>query len=174
MQDQVTGWWSSVSLRTKITGVTVLLVTLGLLVAGVGTMTVLRNYLLDDVVHRIVTTAQAVVSITARGSSTCEQTAGPNNYFFEVLGPDGEFVCSNKKAADDKPHIGDLPLTAVVRMGGTPFTAWDSDHTSQWRLVAMPVTVPQTGEFLTVIVGQSLDDNNNLIGHFLAIFLGFA
>jgi two-component system OmpR family sensor kinase len=174
MQDQVTGWWSSVSLRTKITGVTVLLVTLGLLVAGVGTMTVLRNYLLDDVDHRIVTTAQGVVSITAKGSSTCEQTAGPNNYFFEVLGPDGDFVCSNKKVADDKPNIPNLPLTAVVRMGGAPFTVWDSDHTSQWRLVAMPVTVPNTGAFLTVIVGQSLDDNNNIIGRFLAIFLGFA
>jgi two-component system OmpR family sensor kinase len=174
MQDQVTGWWSSVSLRTKITGVTVLLVTLGLLVAGVGTMTVLRNYLLDDVDHRIVTSAQSVVSITAKGSSTCEQTAGPNNYFFEVLGPDGDFVCSNKKTTDDRPRVSDLPLNTVVRMAGAPFTVWDSGHTSQWRLVAMPVTVPNTGAFLTVIVGQSLDDNNNIIARFLAIFLGFA
>jgi len=65
MQDQVAGWWSSVSLRTKITGVTVLLVTLGLLVAGVGTMTVLRNYLLDDVDKRIVISAQSVTSTQA-------------------------------------------------------------------------------------------------------------
>ena len=42
-------WWNRVSLRTKITGVTVLLLTLGLLVAGVGSGTVLRNYVLDEV-----------------------------------------------------------------------------------------------------------------------------
>lgn len=174
MQDQVAGWWSSVSLRTKITGVTVLLVTLGLLVAGVGTMTVLRNYLLDDVDKRIVISAQSVTSISGTGSSTCEQTAGPNNYFFAVLGPDGEFICSNKKTSEDKPNVGDLSLSRVVRMAGAPFTVWDSDHTSQWRLVAIPVNVPKTGAFLTLIVGQSLDNNNDIIGRFLAIFLGFA
>jgi hypothetical protein len=43
----LTDWWNRISLRTKITGVTVLLLTMGLLVAGVGTMTVLKNYLLD-------------------------------------------------------------------------------------------------------------------------------
>ena len=47
MHEILTARWNSVSLRTKITGVTVLLVTLGLLVAGVGTSTVLRNYLLE-------------------------------------------------------------------------------------------------------------------------------
>jgi two-component system OmpR family sensor kinase len=174
MQDQVAGWWSSVSLRTKITGVTVLLVTLGLLVAGVGTMTVLRNYLLDDVDKRIIISAQSVTSISGTGSSTCEQTAGPNNYYFAVLGPDSEFICSNKKVSDDKPNVGDLSLNRVVRMAGAPFTVWDSDHTSQWRLVAIPVNVPKTGAFLTLIVGQSLDNNNDIIGRFLAIFLGFA
>ena len=43
--DDVAEWWNRVSLRTKITGVTVLLLTIGLLVAGVGTMAVLRAYL---------------------------------------------------------------------------------------------------------------------------------
>ena len=42
-------WWNGISLRTKITGVTVLLLTFGLAVAGMGTMTVLRTYLLEKV-----------------------------------------------------------------------------------------------------------------------------
>ena len=38
-------WWNGISLRAKITGVTVLLLTFGLTVAGAGTMTVLaRKY----------------------------------------------------------------------------------------------------------------------------------
>ena len=47
MQRRLAEWWNRISLRTKITGVTVLLLILGLAVAGVGTMTVLRNYLLE-------------------------------------------------------------------------------------------------------------------------------
>ncbi len=49
MHEQLTEWWNGISLRGKITGVTVLLLTLGLLVAGVGTMSFLRSYLLNQV-----------------------------------------------------------------------------------------------------------------------------
>ena len=34
--DGLSRWWSGISLRTKVTGVTVLLVTLGLIVAAAG------------------------------------------------------------------------------------------------------------------------------------------
>ena len=44
MHESVAEWWNAISLRTKITGVTVLVLTLGLLVAGVGTLAMLRNY----------------------------------------------------------------------------------------------------------------------------------
>ena len=46
-------WWNGISLRAKITGVTVLLLTFGLTVAGAGTMTVLRTYLLDQIDQQI-------------------------------------------------------------------------------------------------------------------------
>ena len=35
---EIVEWWNRVALRTKITGVTVLLLTAGLVIAGVGTM----------------------------------------------------------------------------------------------------------------------------------------
>ena len=40
--------WNAISLRTKITGVTVLMLTLGLLVTGIGTMTMLKPVLLSQ------------------------------------------------------------------------------------------------------------------------------
>ena len=40
--------WNSISLRTKITAVTVLLLTLGLLVSGIGTMTLLKPQLVTQ------------------------------------------------------------------------------------------------------------------------------
>ena len=45
MHASLAEWWNAISLRTKITAVTVLVMTVGLVVSGYGTMTVLRNYL---------------------------------------------------------------------------------------------------------------------------------
>ncbi|MES2169489.1 MAG: hypothetical protein V4479_02035 [Actinomycetota bacterium] len=47
MEVKATSWWSTVSLRTKITGVTVLLVTLGLLVVMIAAA-ILGAWLLAD------------------------------------------------------------------------------------------------------------------------------
>ncbi|HEU4465918.1 MAG TPA: hypothetical protein VFR98_05270, partial [Agromyces sp.] len=44
MHQTVADRWSRISLRTKITGVTVLMLTLGLLVSGIGTAAMLRSY----------------------------------------------------------------------------------------------------------------------------------
>ena len=48
MQSSLAEWWNAISLRTKITAVTVLVMTVGLVLSGFGTMTVLRNYLITD------------------------------------------------------------------------------------------------------------------------------
>ena len=53
MRATVGEWWNSISLRAKITGVTVLVLTLGLIVSGFGVMTVLRNYLITDADRQI-------------------------------------------------------------------------------------------------------------------------
>jgi two-component system OmpR family sensor kinase len=171
MEDQVSGWWSSISLRTKITGVTVLLVTLGLLVAGFGTMTVLRNYLLDEVDAKISVELKSIGGITGSGS-TCSQSGGLNGFYFAVLDSDGDFVCSNQTSGSPKPSLGHWTLTTVKEMDAAAFTASDAGNTSQWRLVAVPAQTT-TGTFLTVVVGINLDDTNGIIARFIVIFIGF-
>lgn len=47
--DAVTGWWQRTSLRTKVTGVTVAILALGLLAAGIGTAPILRTSLVNNV-----------------------------------------------------------------------------------------------------------------------------
>jgi two-component system OmpR family sensor kinase len=44
MHQTISERWNRISLRTKITGVTVLMLTLGLLVSGIGTAAMLRSY----------------------------------------------------------------------------------------------------------------------------------
>lgn len=47
--DAVTAWWRRISLRAKVTGVTVAVLALGLLVAGIGTVPLLRNALVENI-----------------------------------------------------------------------------------------------------------------------------
>jgi two-component system OmpR family sensor kinase len=173
VHEQLSGWWGAVSLRTKITGVTVLLVTLGLLVAGVGTMTVLRNYLLAQVDSNISSAAKDITTITPTSSSTCEQNSGPNKFFFAVLDPDGDTVCTNLADSVPKPTLRQLTMSSVISAQGQATTVWDSSHSRQWRVVAFVGSVQQSATNVTVVVGESLDNSNAIIAQFTVIFLGF-
>lgn len=160
------------SLRTKITGVTVLLVTLGLLVAGVGTMTVLRTYLQENLDSKIKATASSGLEVTPAGGTNCTQTTSSDPYFFEVQDATGGYLCSNIPSSGERPTIPSMPIGSTVHIAGSPFTVWDGDHQSQWRVLVLPFQ-DTTGDFVTVVVGLSLNGNNAIISQFLVIFLGF-
>lgn len=74
--------WNRISLRTKVTGVTVLLLTAGLIVAGVGTMAVLRGYLQDEVDFKIASAAEKLqdeIRPTGTGSTAqCQVSQLPD------------------------------------------------------------------------------------------------
>ncbi|MEO6505909.1 MAG: HAMP domain-containing sensor histidine kinase [Terrimesophilobacter sp.] len=173
MHDQATQWWSGISLRTKITGVTVLLLTIGLLVAGVGTMTVLRGYLLDEVDRKTSEAALNFGNIPPMGETLCERSAGPGSLFVAVVDESGDLVCRNRTADAAQPALGGLTLPAVTKLDHQPFTRWDGTHTTQWRLVAVPYSMDGTSTFVSVVVGVNLTDTNGIIGRYVAIFLGF-
>ena len=158
--------WNLISLRTKITSVTVLLVTLGLLVVGVGTVTVLRNYLQAELDGKI---ADAAVSIGVL-DSTCE-TQGPNDYFIAVVDPQGEMICNNQQ--DDPPMLSGMTAGDMSSTEPRAFTLWDWDHSTQWRVVAIPSINTNTGAPVGLVVGLSLADTNRTIGNYAGIFLGF-
>jgi two-component system OmpR family sensor kinase len=69
--------WSRVSLRTKITGVTVLMLTLGLLVSGIGTAAMLRGYVDQQMKDKLQSIAVTGVSqffdSPARGATNLDR-----------------------------------------------------------------------------------------------------
>ena len=168
MRDPLSSRWQTTSLRTKITAVTVLLVTLGLLVAGIGTMTVLRTYLLAEVDNRLTQAAQSLNPFT----STCA-TRGPNDYFIAVLDIDSDMICRN---TDD----GSPPRLAAMSVenlssdeNGETFTLWDNSRTTQWRVVALRGYESSTGRPVALVVGLDLYATNAIITQYATIFLGF-
>ena len=57
MHQTISERWNRISLRTKITGVTVLMLTVGLLVSGIGTAAMLRSYVEDQTASKLDTIA---------------------------------------------------------------------------------------------------------------------
>ena len=171
---EVSEWWNRISLRTKITGVTTVLLTLGLLVAGTGTMAVLRSYLLDEVDAKISTAGQNL-TIQLGGTAEnpqCSLPTLPNDYFLAVLDYDGDILCNNRAEDSARPVVGSLTLQNVAGTTGA-FTLPSTAVGDQWRVVARPVTNNLSTDYFVVVIGLDLKDTNAIVSRYAAIFLFF-
>lgn len=186
MHEQLTQWWQSISLRSKITGVTVFVVTMGLLVVGVGTLTVLQRTLLDEVDRQIrqaadeLPKAPDVIELDDFDSfSDLTPSVFSNPFYFGAIDADGRVIDDN--VGDDSraqaPDVSRLTSAAVERLEGGGITLTSTDRTTQWRVLTFPlrVTDADTGESstATLLIGADLTDTNAVIGSFASIFLGF-
>jgi len=177
MQDELTEWWNRISLRTKVTGVTVLLVTLGLTVAGAGTMTVLQTYLIGEVDAKVNVVAQQLdgsfITFEPNGEDPqCTVTTAPTDYFIAVLNYEGAMLCSNRTMQAVQPVVESLTLQQVAARQDA-FTLPGTDSPGQWRVMAFPVTSPVSDDYFSIVVGLDLADSNATIARLAATFLFF-
>lgn len=186
MHEQLTQWWRSISLRSKITGVTVFVVTMGLLVVGVGTLTVLQRTLLDEVDRQIrqaadeLPKAPDVIELDDFDSfSDLTPSVFSNPFYFGAIDANGRIIDDN--VGDDSraqaPDVSRLTSAAVERLDDGGITLTSTDRTTQWRVLTFPlrVTDADSGESstATLLIGADLTDTNAVIGSFASIFLGF-
>jgi len=174
--NEIAEWWNRISLRTKITGVTVLLLTLGLLVAGTGTMAVLRSYLLDEVDSKISSAGDKLQGTIQYGGTAedpgCSLPTLPNDYFLAVLDYDGDVLCNNRVEDAARPIVSSLTLQNVTGTTGA-FTLPSTVVGDQWRVVAYPVTNNLGTDYFTIVIGLDLKDTNAIVSRYAAIFLFF-
>src|SRR3954462_8568095 len=120
--------WNSISLRTKITGVTVLMLTFGLVVSGVGTMVVLRTSLLQQVDSQLDQASKDPSPFLGPDASSDEFpiqdiTSAPNDYFVALLDADGNRIVRNGGNADpDNMPAASVELDTAHQLGGKVFT----------------------------------------------------
>lgn len=170
MHESLTEHWSHVSLRTKITGVTVLLLTLGLLVSGIGTMAMLRAYTIKQVDAGLQAEAQTT-------ENPCAPEPSPTNvYFFALYDAEGGLKCSTwtDLPASEVPVVT-MPLDpqTVIDLGGEPQALYSASHKTTFHAVAVPVTITPQGTFGTLVVAISLQPTETTMATYLTIFLGF-
>ena len=178
MHSRLSQWWNEISIRTKITGITVALVTLGLLVAGLGTMTVLSTYLYAQVNTNLSTAAKSIHNISKSGTYCTAQFGYESTSYLAIVDSDGTLFCDNKQDLDSgtNPYLPRLH-ECRGREAHEAFTAYNKAHTQEWRLYSIrePRSTKTTGETTTytVVTGTNLAETNNTIARFTYIFFGF-
>lgn len=169
--------FARVSLLTKITGVTVFILTLGLFVAGAGTLAFLKPQLMESQDRKLQQLLVDPTPALAAGASPNELLRddiryASDAYYIAVLDPEGNVAVNNFEARKDRtaPTIPPVTPEWVAQRGSDPFTLSGPDG-SQWRAVAANVT--GLGVEGSILFAISTDSVNLMVGQFLTVFTGF-
>ncbi|MEB0002901.1 HAMP domain-containing sensor histidine kinase [Cryobacterium sp. RTC2.1] len=177
MHQSLTERWNRISLRSKITGVTVLMLTLGLLVSGIGTMAMLRQYVIQQVDAQLQADAQTTsVAYTANALGQNTGTVVPSDYFVALYDENGElrYHSWTDVPARELPQITmPLDLQSVNALNGQTMRLQDASHDTEFLAVAVPLVTNVHGTYGTLVMAVSLKQSENTVGTYLTIFLGF-
>ena len=159
-------WWNGISLRAKITGVTVLLLTFGLTVAGAGTMSVLRSYLLQQADQQI---SAAYEKLDGSIDVTAIQAFGEgerfNPFYLAAVDSDGTIIADNFDDAQEAllPNTSSLTYDRAAELNGEAVTLYNASRSAQWRVIAYPAKVAgeemSSEELLVTVLGFCAADS---------------
>jgi len=186
MQSKIGKAWELVSLRSKLTGLSVALIGLLLLVSSFGTVTLLRAYLQQNT-DNLITTAATLLSqenpsliepkILAKRLNLPRL---PSDYLIAVLDPEGKTIyriMASDSDEDDLPNLTILNLAGTAATAGLPFDLDQHgglgevtiDEHDSWRVVAKPFR----NYAATVVVALPNSSNLELLRQYRAIGGGF-
>jgi two-component system, OmpR family, sensor kinase len=172
--------WNSISLRTKITGVTVLMLTLGLLVSGIGTLAMFKPYLLNQVDNELRSAQQSISSGDGNELNNAQinsYATASDKYFVAVLDVNGNMLVNNwgKTSDDERPPVPhNLSFAHVLAQGSDIFTVHDAKDNTDFRATVVPLQLNEyNGTLATVFVAVSTANVENAVATYLSIFLGF-
>jgi two-component system OmpR family sensor kinase len=180
MHESIQARWNSISLRTKITGVTVLMLTLGLLVSGVGTLAMLKPYLIGQIDSELKSiqesAAEGNISALVTSAITSTTSASDQTYVAVIEG-NGRIIADNWSALSpgDAPQVPPgMTTTAVINQGSKVFTVKNGNGTLQFRAMVSPFQqTDANGTYDALFVAIPTANVENAVATYISIFLGF-
>ena len=186
--------WQRISLRSKLTALSVFLIGLLLVVSSAGTISLLKTYLqrnTDTVLNATVTSLSHEDPATLQLRLANGQLAFPRlptDYYIAYLDTKGGIIISLVAAATakyDLPNLSEFTPSYVAQTKGLPFevssTNRETHVTRTWRMVAVPIVAKTQGSLVVALPTTSSDallDQYRSIGFsfglFLLIFSGLA
>lgn len=177
--DRITAWWRGLSLRTKVTGVTVAVLAVGLVAAGFGTGVFLRNAqvtALDQSLQQMVTTDMTSLLMDVdieedRLVLTQSDKNPPTQFFVAVYAPDGTLVGSASSISGAQP---DFPAThsleQTVMTGIEPFALSSADGTRTFHASVDILALPGLRDNYTQLVAVPLSGVNQTVANYIGIY----
>ncbi|WP_082478078.1 sensor histidine kinase [Microbacterium sp. Leaf320] len=178
--DAITRWWRSISLRAKVTGVTVAVLALGLLAAGLGTVPILRNSLIDNIDSQLPALVSADLAdryfeVTVEdGKTVYTPTDSPRDFFVAIYDAEGVLQTTTGNSANGAPLFPSTysPL-AVQNNEDTPFTL-DGTKGTSFRAAVARVPGEGDGSLRIQIVAMPLEYADRIIGQYFGIYITVA
>ncbi|WP_336659032.1 sensor histidine kinase [Leucobacter sp. USHLN153] len=173
--------WADVSLRAKITGVTVFILFLGLIVAGVGTLAVLQPMLNSNQTQALERLRNDPTNAlrpfaNVNGLEPEDITQAPQGYYVAQLDENGDIVRDNTRDLDSRalPTVPDglLTIDAVVQRYASALVPLHSGDGTKWNAVVKPISVD--GQVRgTLLIASSTAPVTQTVAQYIIIFTGF-
>ena len=184
LTQKLTYAWERVSLRAKLTTLSVSVIGLLLIVSSFGTITLLRTYLQQNVDTMLTSTASTLsdenpATIEARlASGQLDLPRLPSDYYIAYLDPTGTLLIGLVSSAQSSdrlvPNLSKLTLQQVLLTEGEPFDAMIKSNSTRntmtdWRMVAVPLkNLPGS-----VVIALPTNTNTALLSQYASIGGGF-
>ncbi len=184
MQSKLATAWGRISLRTKLTTLSMALIGLLVLVSSLGTIALLRTYLQQNVDTMLEATASALnhedptqlENRLATGLVSLPRL--PSDYYIAYLDADGNLMLglvAGSSKVHSVPDLSSFTIDKVLATKGHPFEVGSppvkngENVTRNWRMVAEPTHL-MIG---SVVVALPNDANEGLLNQYRVIGAGF-
>lgn len=178
--DAVTRWWRSISLRAKVTGVTVGVLALGLLAAGLGTVPILRNSLIDNIDSQLPALVSADLAnryfdVSVDDDKTVyTPTDSPRDFFVAIYDGEGVLQATTGNSANGAPLFPSSYSPLDVQANeDTRFTIEGTKGTS-FRAAVARVPGEGDGSLRIQIVAMPLEYADRIISQYFGIYITVA
>ena len=172
--------WERISLRTKLTSLSVALIGVLVIVSSFGTITLIRTYLQQNVDTMLTSTASTLnhedpaLLETRLATRQVQLPRLPNDYYIAYLDPTGALMIglvSSTRSSQDVPDLSGFSTPYVISTHGQPFETKTKSSTGSksWRVVAVPL-VNQPGSLVVAIPNTS---NDELLDQYREVGTGF-
>ncbi|AKV86191.1 two-component sensor histidine kinase [Microbacterium sp. 1.5R] len=178
--DAITRWWRSISLRAKVTGVTVAVLALGLLAAGIGTVPILRNSLISNIDAQLPALVSADLAsryfeVTVEdGETVYTPTDSPRDFFVAIYDAEGVLQTTTGNSANGQPLFPATYSPLDVQANeDTPFTM-EGTEGSSFRAAVARVPGEGDGSLRIQIVAMPLEYADRIISQYFGIYITVA
>jgi two-component system OmpR family sensor kinase len=182
VHDYVAEKWNNVSLRTKITGVTVLLLLLGLLVSGAGTMYLLRQQMVTQLDAQLSIAINQLPKVLDTDPATPDtfteaDVEGANpSWFVVLLDAQGDVIADNWTGDSARhPRVFGLDLARASQVNDQIVAFSDNTGKNKWHgIVRVSQNAgPDATQYSTLVVAKPLDEVDQLVATYIVIFASF-